>query len=125
MENYLYSVIVIAVLVCVWLSAIASFVVVRDKTLETKQKVAQIAAAWVLPVVGPLLTLYLIAQHSPELIQKKWIPWPFRNIVFGRNFRPNANRNENDDSGIDLRAAHRQEQRIEESIGSGGGGGSD
>ncbi len=120
MEIYLYSVLSLMLIAWVWLSSVASYVAYIDGTNEPTQVIGQIFLAWVFPIVGSVFILYFSAQHSPELIPRKLIPWPFKGIVFGKRSAPNRNRDENQDSGIDLRAARSRENRFEESMGSGG-----
>jgi hypothetical protein len=99
--------------VCIWMSFIAVYAVIRDEILEAFQKTSQIVIVLVIPLLGALFVLYLINQHSPEAIPKSLIPWPFRSILFGKAPPRNKNRNNDEESGIDLFLSRRQDRRRE------------
>lgn len=46
----------------------ATIVVLRDETLSRFQVAGQLAISWLGIYAGPLLILYLINDHSPELV---------------------------------------------------------
>jgi hypothetical protein len=48
----------------------ATIVVLRDKRLERFQLFSKILASWILLYVGPLFILYVMNEHSPELVPK-------------------------------------------------------
>ncbi len=84
---------VVAVLV-LWMNIVASIAVRYDQTLEPFQRVAQLVFIWVVPIIGASIALKLIIDHSPEVIPRSWIPWPFKKMLFGKRVKPNKNRSE-------------------------------
>ena len=91
--------IVIGVLILaihVWLAFMASVAIYCDNTLELFQRYFQWTIAWVIPLIGASFVLHLVYEHSPEAIPKKWIPWPFKGMIFGKPAKPNEYRSEND-----------------------------
>jgi hypothetical protein len=110
----------IPIVVWLWLSFTATIAAKFDRTLDPFQKKAQILIVWMFPFIGASLILYLVNQHSPEAIPRKWIPWPFRNLIYGNPQKINTNRDDNKDSGIDLAISKSQHSHTDY-----GGGGSD
>lgn len=109
--------------VWLWLSFIGTIAARFDNTLDPFQKKAQITIVWVFPFIGASLIIYLVNQHSPEAIPRNLIPWPFKNLIFGRPRARNINRDDNKESGIDLAISDRQHSHTDS--GGGDGGGSD
>ena len=102
-----------------WLNALGTLAARYDGTLNPFQRKAQIIIVWLVPFLGASLILYLVAQHSPEAMPRKWVPWPFRSLVHGRDRERHKYRDENEDSGIDLALSQRRDEF------SHGGGGMD
>lgn len=92
--------IIAIVFVCIllWLNFLATLAIKHDHTLEKIQRVAQFIFVWLIPFVGASIVLHFVYEHSPEAISKNWIPWPFKNLIFGKSIKSNKNR---DDSEID------------------------
>jgi len=66
-----------------WLNFLAMLSIKYDATLENAQKVGQSMIVWLIPFVGASLVLKFVYEHSPEAIPKSWIPWPFKDMIFG------------------------------------------
>lgn len=114
MEIIAYTVTAALVPGLVWLNVLASFAVHQDPTLERPQKLAQTIIVWLIPYLGSAFVLHLIWQHSPRAIPEKWLPRPFRNLIYGRAIPPNRNRDE--DSWMPLSGSH-QRHRHDDSFG--------
>ena len=108
----------------VWVNILATIAVRYDQTLNAFQKNAQSLFIWLIPIIGSGFILKLVFEHSPDAIPKKWIPWPFKGMVYGKQKKPNKNR---DDREIDA-VCHRSRRGNDfggDSSGSDGGGGGD
>ena len=118
MDIFLIAFGTIFILVWLWLTILGIIVVNYDSTLDSFQRNAQIVIAVVFPFFGAALILHLVNQHSPDVIPKKWIPWPLRSLIFGKPRPRNKIRDSNENSGIDLAISHSQHSHTD-----GGGGG--
>ncbi len=85
-----------------WLTFVGCYVIIHDETLNSFQKKTQLIFVLCIPFIGGALVLHLVNLHSPGLIPRSLIPWPFKSAVFCKNNKPNRNRDENEDNGIDL-----------------------
>ena len=91
----------IYLLICaVWLNIIATISVRHDSTLQTGQRIAQYLFVWVIPFFGASFIIHLIFDHSPEIIPRNWIPWPFKKLIYGKEIEPNKNRTEENEDII-------------------------
>lgn len=88
----LVAILTLVLIYYVWLSLLATFAVRHDQTLNMLQKNAQTVIVWLLPLIGSSFVLHLTWQHYPDAIPKKWIPWPFKRIIFGKPIKRNMNR---------------------------------
>ena len=111
------AILIVFSLALLWLNFLASLAIRHDHILEKVQVIGQLLFVWLIPYFGAVFVLKLVYEHSPEAIPKAWIPWPFKNIVFGvpiRNrggeggieieptgSRSNSNRDNHSDSGGD------------------------
>ena len=57
----------------------------KTDVLETPQRIAQIIISWLIPLFGSLFVLYILVDSDSECLYSKWLPWPFRSIVLGKN----------------------------------------
>ena len=62
--------------VVVVLNVVVSFALYRDGGLNGLQKIAQAAIVWLLPVVGAVSILMLIASHHSRSEMKRLVPFP-------------------------------------------------
>ncbi|WP_020408303.1 hypothetical protein [Hahella ganghwensis] len=95
-----------------WSSAAGIISVVRDHSLDSFQKKAQISVILLLPFLGAVFILMLVNQHSPEAIPKRLFPWPF-SLLLGHSSYGNTDRNDRDGFGTDLAVSHRQDNRMD------------
>jgi hypothetical protein len=90
-----------------------------DHTLEKVQKIAQLIFVWVIPIIGAGFVLHLVFDHSPDVIPRSWIPWPFKGLIYGPKPKPNKNR---DETEIDYYAGRSRHGGHDSSGGDSGGG---
>ena len=114
MEFYVFAAFILLSILSLYLSSLTAISLFRDSTLNPTQRIAQLFVSLLIPIFGSVLVLHLIAQHSPEVIPDKFLPWPLRSFVFGNHQRRNRNRNENIDNAVDLSIVARREQRLDE-----------
>jgi ABC-type iron transport system FetAB permease component len=105
-----------------WLSFIGTIAARFDSTLDPFQKKAQIIIVWLIPFIGASLIIFLVNQHSPEVIPRNLIPWPFKNLIFGKPRARNKDRDNNEESGIDLAISDSQHSHTDYGGGANGGG---
>lgn len=73
------SVVVLSMLL--WIDILAILCVIYDPELEPIQRWGQNFVVILIPFFGASLVLYLVNGHSPEVINRFYIPWPFSNLV--------------------------------------------
>ena len=122
MEITLITIGIVLLLVYFWLGFLASIAIHCDETLVPVQRVVQWITAWLFPFIGSSFILHLVFQHSPEAIPRTWIPWPFKSLIFGKYVHPSRDRDENEDSGIDLAVSKRYSDHHDYGSGEVGGG---
>ena len=92
----------IPVALWLWLNSLGTIAAKYDRTLDSFQRKAQLVIVWAVPFFGAALVLYLVAQHSPEAIPSKLVPWPFKSLIYGKVRPGHKYRDDNESSGIDL-----------------------
>lgn len=100
-------------LVVLWVNIGATVALSRDDTLESIQRWAQGVFVWVVPLLGGLTVLHLIASHFPEAVPRWVAIWPLKKLGGGEGNAPNSNRNENEGQGFDLAITHRQHSGLD------------
>ena len=85
---------VVFCIMLLWLNALATLAIEYDHTLEPFQKIAQFVFVWVIPFIGAGVVLHIVYENSPETIPRSWIPWPFKNLIYGKPVKPNRNRDD-------------------------------
>lgn len=68
-------------------ATIASVVVIRDKSLDRIQVISKLMASWIVIYVGPLFVLYLMNDHSPELVPR-FVQKGFLHTLFFAPIKP-------------------------------------
>ena len=96
MDTFLITSAVILSLSWIWLCMLALMAAKHDRTLDPFQRKAQMIIVLVIPFIGASIVLHLVNGHSPDVIPRKWIPWPLRNLIIGKERVRNSNRNDND-----------------------------
>lgn len=87
MEVILILISIIAVFFWLWISALSILCLFLDPDLEPIQRWGQMIIVILLPYIGASIILKLVNDHSPEVIDKFYIPWPFRNLVLDKPLR--------------------------------------
>ncbi|MES9898308.1 MAG: hypothetical protein ABW148_04700 [Sedimenticola sp.] len=72
----------ILLLYVLYLNIIATLVLHHCKIFSYGNKVLQFLFVWLLPVIGAVFALRMLADVDDKALPKKWIPWPFRKAVF-------------------------------------------
>jgi len=72
----------------------------HDTLLDRSQKVAQFIFVLVIPFVGSVVVLRIVYDHSPDLISRRLIPWPFKNIICGMPIKENRDRDDDEVDGV-------------------------
>lgn len=112
---------IVGLILWLWITTLAVIAAKHDQTLDPFQRKAQIILSILIPIIGPALVLYLVNQHSPEVIPKAMVPWPLRQLVFGGTYPRNPDRDENQDPAEDLALSQRYRLSHEHFESSGGG----
>jgi len=68
MSNAVYLILGTLLLAHIFVAATATITVLRDKSLEPFQVVGKILISWFGVYIGPLFVLYIMNEHSPELV---------------------------------------------------------
>lgn len=107
----------------IWLSVLASLAVYCDKTLTPFQRYAQWFVVWIVPLLGASFVLHLVYDHSPEAIPESWIPWPFKNLIYGKKIKRRSYEFENENAiGGGGDGSFSRTTFKSDSVGEGGGG---
>lgn len=81
MEIALYISLVLVVISIIYLLVISLLCIHLDPELDKVQKWGQSIFAILIPILGPCFVLHTVNDHSPKVIEKMYIPWPFKSIV--------------------------------------------
>ena len=84
----------IASIIALWLNVLATIAVRCDATIDDIQRTAQMFFVWLIPFIGASVVLHIVYQYSPNTIPRSWIPWPFKNIIYGAPIKDNLNRDD-------------------------------
>ena len=85
MEIALYISLGIVIISIIYLLAISLLCIHLDPELDKVQKWGQSIFAMLIPILGPCFVLHTVNDHSPKIIEKIYIPWPFKAIVIPSN----------------------------------------
>jgi uncharacterized membrane protein YgcG len=78
---------IIAVSFWLWISILSILCLFLDPDLEPIQRWGQMLIVILIPYFGASIILKLVNDHSPEVIDRFYIPWPFRNLVLDKPLR--------------------------------------
>ena len=81
-------------LLAVYLATLATVAIQRDRELRVGPRIAQLLLAWLLPVLGPALVLFVVSEHSPDIISRLPAAWPLKRIIQGRRIVENRYRDD-------------------------------
>ena len=70
-----------------YFNILASIVIYYDKSLTPFQKSVQPFIVWLIPIIGATYILHLLFKVSPKTIPRSWIPWPFKNLIYGPSIK--------------------------------------
>jgi len=87
MEIWLIVVLIIVTGSWLWLTILALLCLFLDPDLDRIQRVGQSVVVILFPFIGATLILHLVNDHSPEVIARFYIPWPFRGMVLNKEQR--------------------------------------
>jgi hypothetical protein len=79
-----------AVVMWFWISLLAILCVVLDPDLDKIQRWGQTLVVVLIPFIGASFILKLVNEHSPEVVARFYIPWPFRNMVLDKKLTQNG-----------------------------------
>ncbi len=66
MDNMMFGVVAIVFVLAVYSSALVSYHTVISDCFELKQKIAIIAIAWLVPIIGPAFILTVLSEDKPR-----------------------------------------------------------
>jgi hypothetical protein len=84
-----------------YLNVLATFLTIVDVYWPATTRLAHVFLIWLVPFAGALIKLYWVSMHSPELIERLWIPWPFRSAVEERRFGGDPKNAVESEPGVD------------------------
>lgn len=99
---------IVLLFILLWVNILGTIALKNDLTLESFQRYPQLVVVWLIPYFGAALILHLLNQQSPQAIPRKLVPWPLKSWIFGKERPKNKNRDDNDNSGIDLAVSSKQ-----------------
>lgn len=87
MEVLLLIFITAAICLWLWISGVSILCLFLDPDLESVQRYSQMVMILLLPYIGASIVLKFVNDHSPEVINRFYIPWPFKGLVQNKEFR--------------------------------------
>lgn len=79
-----------------WVNILVIRCLFLDPSLEPVQRWSQTAIVILFPVIGASFVLYLLNQHSPEVVNKFYIPWPFSYLISNKSSSKRASEYSNE-----------------------------
>jgi uncharacterized membrane protein YgcG len=70
-----------------WIDTLSILCLFLDPELEPIQRWGQTVFIILIPFFGAALVLKLVKDHSPDVIGRFYIPWPFRGLVEDKPLR--------------------------------------
>jgi len=67
----------------IYFDVLALIIIRYDKSLTRFQKTVQPFIVLLVPIIGAAYVLHLLFKASPKTIPGSWIPWPFKNLIYG------------------------------------------
>ena len=121
MDVFLGVISAATVLMWFWINLLAILCVVLDPDLDKVQRWGQSLFVVLIPFIGATFILKIVNEHSPEVVQRFYIPWPFRNMVLDKRIT----RNGSGSNGEEVPGSHSAGANSSSFGGDVGGGGSD
>ena len=69
------------IIVLVYLAVVATLCVCLDRPSDRVAFLLRIVFSWVVPVVGPLITIRISAEEFQLPLRRRWWLWPVRSIL--------------------------------------------
>lgn len=90
MEWFIWSFLAIAVLLVFVVNLIATRLCIVDDSSGGLQVIGQLAVVWLIPAIGGLCAIYLVAQHYRADELKSLLPWPIYGFIVSSEQRDSA-----------------------------------
>lgn len=87
MELVLIALAIVVFSMLLWINCLAILCIYNDPDLEPFQRWSQGVIVILFPFFGASLVLYLVNGHSPDVVNRFYIPWPFINLVKDKKIR--------------------------------------
>lgn len=87
MEIVYLTVAVAAICLWLWITVLSVLCLFLDPDLESVQRWGQAIVVVLLPYFGAIFILKMVNEHSPEVVERFYIPWPFRNMILDKSIR--------------------------------------
>jgi len=71
-----------------YLAVVSTLCVVRNRSLARSTAFLRILTSWFVPVLGPIFTLRVAAEESPQNLQSRWWLWPLRWLISDESPEP-------------------------------------
>ena len=84
--------------ILLWINVLAILCLFLDPDLEPVQRWGQSIVVILFPFIGASLILHLVNTHSPEVIQRFYIPWPFSKLIQDSPVRPHNNNDDREET---------------------------
>jgi hypothetical protein len=81
MSKVVLVVILVMGLSMIYLGIAATLCVVRDQSLARSSAILRIFASWLIPLLGPVVTIRVAAEESSEGLRSRWWLWPLRPLL--------------------------------------------
>ena len=78
---------VAALCLWLWVTVLSVLCLFLDPDLESVQRWGQLIIVILAPFYGAIFILKMVNEHSPEVVERFYIPWPFRNMVLDKSLR--------------------------------------
>ena len=65
----------------IYLGIVATLCVVRDQSLARSSAVLRILVSWLVPLLGPIVTIRIAAEESSQGVRFRWWLWPLRPLL--------------------------------------------
>jgi len=110
--------VVLATCLWLWLTVLSILCLMLDPDLNPIQRWGQALVVLLVPYLGSTLILKLVNDHSPDVIARFYIPWPFSLMILDRKL----SRNGLGSNGEEIPGSHSAGINSGHSSGSDGGG---
>jgi len=68
-------------LIAFYLALAATICVVRDRTLPRLTAISRLLVSWLVPLLGPILTIRVATEESIQNLPRRWWLWPLRSLL--------------------------------------------